>query len=288
MNNFVLFTDSCCDLSLDTLREWNVECLDLTFRFDDSDHEYHNTELDAKAFYQMMRDGKSAKTSAINIAQFKEAFEAEAKNGRDILYLAFSSGLSTTYNSARIAAEELSDAYPERKILVVDTLCASAGQALLLALAIDKKNEGASIEDVAKFVEDHCLSICHWFTVDDLEYLKRGGRVSPAVAFVGGLLGIKPVLHVDDEGHLISVSKSRGRKAAITALADRYDELALHPGSGKIFISQADCMDDAKELERILVERHKIDPAHIVDIGPVIGSHSGPGTLALFFVGKKR
>ncbi|MBE6915368.1 MAG: DegV family protein [Ruminococcaceae bacterium] len=288
MNEFVLFTDSCCDLSAETLLDWNVKCLDLTFRFDDSDREYQDKELGSKVFYQMMRDGKSAKTSAINIAQFKEAFEAEVKNGNDILYLGFSSGLSTTYNSARVAAEELSEAYPERKIIVVDSLCASAGQALLLSLAIEKKSEGATIEETAKFVEDHCLSICHWFTVDDLEYLKRGGRVSPAVAFVGGLLGIKPVLHVDDEGHLISVSKSRGRKAAITALADRYSELALHPESGKVFISQADCMDDAKELERILVERHKIDPAHIVDIGPVIGSHSGPGTLALFFVGKKR
>lgn len=288
MNEFVLFTDSCCDLSADTLREWNVKCLDLTFRFDDSDREYQDKELASKTFYQMMRDGKSAKTSAINIAQFKDAFEAEVQNGRDILYLAFSSGLSTTYNSARIAADELAETYPNCKIMVVDSLCASAGQALLLSLAIEKKNEGATIEEIAKFIEDHCLSICHWFTVDDLEYLKRGGRVSPAVAFVGGLLGIKPVLHVDDEGHLISVSKSRGRKAAITALADRYTELTLQAENGNVFISHADCVDDAKELERILFERHKILPAHIVDIGPVIGSHAGPGTLALFFVGKKR
>lgn len=288
MSNFVLFTDSCCDLSAETLAEWGVKCIDLTFKFDDSDHEYHDSELSAETFYQMMRDGKCAKTSAINMIHFQEEFEAELKNGNDVLYIAFSSGLSTTYNSARMAAEELSSAYPDRKVIVVDSLCASAGLGLLVYLGVEQKRAGASIEEVAEFLKDHTLSICHWFTVDDLEYLKRGGRVNPAVAFVGGLLGIKPILHVDDEGHLISVSKVRGRKAALSALVNQYEQLAATPETGPVFISQADCMDDAKEVARMIQDKFGNQTDLIVPIGPVIGSHAGPGTLALFFVGKKR
>ena len=284
MNDFVFFTDSCCDISADILAEWDVKCIDLTFKFDGSDHEYHDKELPAETFYQMMRDGKTAKTSAINMIHFKEAFEAELKNEKDVLYLAFSSGLSTTYNSARMAAEELSDSYPDRKVIVVDSLCASAGLGLLVYLGVKQKQAGASIEKVADFLKDHTLSICHWFTVDDLEYLKRGGRVNPTVAFVGGLLGIKPILHVDDEGHLISVSKTRGRKSALSILVNKYGELAATPESGPVFISQ----DDAKEVARMIQEKYGNDTDLIVNIGPVIGSHAGPGTIALFFVGKKR
>ncbi len=288
MADYILFADSTCDMPVAVLKEWGVKSLELTFRFDDSEREYSDSELSSKEFYDLMRSGKSAKTSAVNVERFKDAFREELSLGNDVLYLGFSSGLSTTYNSARIAAEELSEEFPERKIIAVDSLCASAGFGLLLYLGYQKKQSGANIEEVAQFFRDNALSICHWFTVDDLEYLKRGGRVSPAVAFVGSVLGIKPVLHVDDEGHLISVSKSRGRKAAIKALADKYTELAKDPENGTVYYCQADCMDDAKELDKILSERHGMKADKIVDIGPVIGSHAGPGTLAIFFVGKKR
>jgi len=288
MADYILFADSTCDMPADTLAQWGVKTLDLTFRFDDSEREYSDSEMSSKEFYDMMRSGKSAKTSAVNVERFKDAFKEELDCGNDVLYLGFSSGLSTTYNSARIAAEELSEVYPDRKIITVDSLCASAGFGLLLYLGYQKKQNGASIEETAQFLRDHSLSICHWFTVDDLEYLKRGGRISPAVAFVGSVLGIKPVLHVDDEGHLVSVSKVRGRKAAIKALADKYAELAQNPESGTVYYCQADCMDDAKELDSILLKRHGITAEKIVDVGPVIGSHSGPGTLAIFFIGKKR
>ena len=288
MADYILFADSTCDMPSETLTEWGVKSLSLTFHFDDSEHEYADNDISSKEFYDMMRNGKSAKTSAVNVERFKDAFRAELELGNDVLYLGFSSGLSTTYNSARLAAEELSEEFPDRKIIAVDSLCASAGFGLLLYLGYQKKQSGASIEETAQYLRDHALSICHWFTVDDLEYLKRGGRISPAVAFVGSVLGIKPVLHVDDAGHLVSVSKSRGRKAAIKALADKYTELAQNTESGTVYYCQADCMDDAKELDAILQARHGISAEKIVDIGPVIGSHAGPGTLAIFFVGKKR
>lgn len=207
---------------------------------------------------------------------------------RYLLYLGFSSGLSTTYNSARIAAQQLGQKYPERKLLAVDTLAASAGQGLLVYLAAQKKAQGASVTETAAYIEGLIPKLAHWFTVDDLEYLKRGGRVSPTVAFVGGLLGIKPVLHVDDEGHLIKVSTARGRKRSLEALANKYGGLALTPGEGAVFISHGDCLPDAQALAEILKARFGVTVELIADIGPIIGAHSGPGTLALFFVAKQR
>ena len=203
-------------------------------------------------------------------------------------YIGFSSGLSTTFNSARLASEELKPKYPERTIVVKDSLAASAGLGLLVKLAVDLKNSGKTIEEVASFVDDTRLHISHWFTVDDLVYLKRGGRISPLVALVGNTFGIKPVLHVDNEGHLVSFSKSRGRRASINALADKFTETADRSKSEKVFISHAFCEEDAKTLARIIEEKHGVKTELITDVGPVIGAHSGPGTLALFFVGKER
>lgn len=288
MGEYVIITDSACDIMPDMLNEWGVKFCSLTFTFDDSQKIYSNYELKAEEFYQKMRDGGVAKTAAVNVAAFKELFAEDVKNGKDILYLGFSSGLSTTYNSARLAAEELKEEYPERKIVAVDTLAASAGFGLLVYLAVQKKNEGASIEEVAKFIEDTRMHMCHWFTVDDLVYLKRGGRISPTVAFVGGLLGIKPVLHMDNEGHLINRFKVRGRKTAVQALADKFGELAVDPTCGPIFISHGDCVADAEMLRDMLKEKYNVNVDLIVNVGPVIGAHSGPGTLALFFVGKER
>ncbi len=288
MNDFVIITDSACDLKPEILKSWNVENINLSFHFENENKEYSNDEMDIKTFYQRMKDGETAKTSAINPDGFTVAFEEILKTGKDVLYLGFSSGLSTTYNSSRIAADELAEKYPENKVVCVDTLSASAGQGLLIYLAVQKKNEGADIDTVAKYVEDTRLSLCHWFTVDDLVYLKRGGRVSPTVAFVGAVLGIKPILHVDNEGKLVSVSKVRGRKAALLNLVEKYGELAIENEEKIAYISNADCSDDADYIKFELIKRYGVDVKIITDIGPVIGAHSGPGTIAVFFLGKER
>lgn len=288
MSNFVLFTDSACDINADLLASWGVRCIKMSYRFDGDDKNYEDGEMDITQFYNRMREGGVAKTAAINPISFTEAFEPVLKDGKDILYLCFSSALSTTFNSSKIASEELLESYPDRKILCADTLCASAGQGLLVYLAAQKQKDGASLSEISDFVESIKPNLCHWFSVDDLVYLKRGGRVSSAVAFVGGLLGIKPVLHVDDNGALINVSKVRGRKAALKALADIYEDLADKSGNYPVFISHGDCIDDVTQLENMLFERFGVKFDVITDIGAVIGAHAGPGTIALFFIGKNR
>ena len=288
MNNYIIFTDSSCDLSPEMLNYREVYYSSLTFRFDDAEKEYSNNEMPIKEFYDKMRAGGVAKTAAVNSETFAIEFKKLLDKGLDILYIGFSSGLSTTYNSARIAADQLREEYPERKILLVDTLAASAGIALLIDLVIEKKNAGASIEEAAAYAEAMKLKICHWFTVDDLVYLKRGGRISPTAAFFGNMLGIKPVLHVDNDGHLINVLKVRGRKVSIMTLADKYAELCDDEGDKKVYISHADCLSEAEELGRIIKEKYGAETKLITNVGTVIGAHSGPGTIALFFVGKER
>ncbi len=287
MNNYIIFADSACDIKETILDKWGVKTASLTFRFNDSEKEYENNEMLIKEFYDKMREGGVAKTAAVNSETFLNRFDEILKGGDDILYLGFSSGLSTTYNSARIAANELRGKYPDRRIIVVDTLCASAGFGLLLKMIVDKKADGAAIEEAAKYAEDMKLHICHWFTVDDLVYLKRGGRVSATTAFVGNLLGIKPVMHVDNEGHLVPVTKVRGRKTSVTALADKLGELVMD-GDYEVFISHGDFMEDARFLADYIETKYGKKTSIITDVGTVIGAHSGPGTLALFFVGKER
>ncbi len=286
MSNYVILTDSACDLKPDYLAKLGIGFLSLSFTFTDEDKSYKNFDLAPADFYNEMRNGRSAKTSAVNVAEFKDFFEGELKKGNDILYLGFSSGLSTTYNSACIAAEELREEYTDHKIVCIDSLAASAGFGMLVYLAAKEKEKGADLDAVAEYLGKIVLSQAHWFTVDDLEYLKRGGRVSPTVAFVGGLLGIKPVLHVDDEGHLIKVSTARGRKASLTALADRLCETIL-PDS-PVWISHGDCEEDAKLLAEMIKEKSGREVTLITDVGPVIGAHSGPGTMALFFLANER
>lgn len=286
-NTYVICTDSSSDIPKELLSDWGVSSTSLTFRFDSSNGEFTNDGMTIADFYAKMKSGGVAKTAAVNSESFIASFEEHLKLGLDILYIGFSSGLSTTYNSARLAANELREKYPERTIITVDSLCASAGGALLVSLVLDKKNSGATIEEAGEYAEKMKHSICHWFTVDDLVYLKRGGRVSPTVAFVGNMLGIKPVMHVDTEGHLVNVTKARGRKNAIMALADKYGELRLND-EYKVFISHGACIDDAKALADIIKSKYCTEVSLITDVGPVIGAHSGPGTLALFFVGKER
>ncbi|MBE6620729.1 MAG: DegV family protein [Ruminococcaceae bacterium] len=288
MNPYVIYTDSACDIVPETLSSWGVSSVSLTFRIDGGETEYTEHDIPSSEFYDKMRAGAVAKTAAINTETFRAAFEAELKQGRDVLYLGFSSGLSATFNSARIAAQGLEQDYPERRVITIDSLCASAGFGLLVFLAVGKRDEGATLDELADYLKATIPSICHWFTVDDLVYLKRGGRISPTVAFVGNLLGIKPVLHVDDEGHLISMTKVRGRRAAIHALAQKYGELLADSAQNVAFISHGDCLQDAELLKSILEKDYGANVTLITPVGTVIGAHSGPGTLALFFLGKHR
>lgn len=288
MSEYVIYTDSGCDIAPEILKQWDVKALSLTFRFAEEEKEYANGDMPEKEFYDAMRAGRVIKTAAVNAESFKDAFAEELKQGKDVLYLGFSSGLSTTCNSARIAANELAEEYSDQKVVVVDTLAASAGQGMIVYLATEEKKKGKTLEEVAEYVKGIIPQLCHWFTVDDLQYLKRGGRISPTVAFAGTLLGIKPVLHVDDEGHLVSVSKVRGRKSAMKAIVDQYGELALDPKNGVVFACHGDCLEDVELLESMLKETYGIGIQLITYVGPVIGAHSGPGTFALFFLGKNR
>ncbi len=283
MSDYVIFTDSSCDISRELLSQWQVYSVDLGYCFDDDTP----GDLSINAFYDALRKGKTAKTTGVAPGTFTESFRPILENGRDILYIGFSSGLSVTYNSAHIAAEELAEAYPERKIITVDSLCASAGQGLFIYQILQKKNE-LDIDALANYAETLKLNICHWFTVDDLMYLKRGGRINQAAAVFGNLLGIKPILHTDDDGKLVCMGKERGRRAAIKTLARKYGESALDSENGVVFISHADCNEDASMLAHELNLRFGVSVKHITYVGPVIGAHCGPGTLALFYLGDKR
>lgn len=288
MHDYVIFVDSACDISCDLLNEWGVKYCSLSLVFNDDPKEYSDHEIPASEFYNKMRNGAQPKTSAANMGKFFDAFESIVSDEKDILYLGFSSGLSATCNFAREAAEEIRAQYEGSKIVVVDSLCASAGYGLLLKLLVDKKAAGASIDELADYAENTKLNVCHWFTVDDLKYLKAGGRISATTALVGGMLNIKPVMKMDNNGKLISVSKVRGRRAALKAIADLYSETALDKKDGIVFISHGDCIDDANSLADMLKENSGATVQITTYVGPVIGSHSGPGTLALFFLANER
>ena len=287
MCNYQIITDSACDLPLQMREEMNVKMSSLTLLFRGQELADSVGE-DTQQMYHALREGEVASTSAVNPDGWASVMEPVLQQGQDVLVLAFSSGLSTTYQSAVIAADELAEKYPQRSIRVVDTRCASLGQGLLVWYACQKRDEGLSLDELAVWAEDAKMHLCHWFTVDDLMYLKRGGRVSAATALVGTVLGIKPVLHLDDAGHLISRSKVRGRKAAIAALAEQLGQLGL-PGENKtVYICHGDCLEDARQLEKLVREKYGVEKVFIGYTGAVIGSHSGPGTLALFFLGKHR
>ena len=285
--DFQIITDSCCDFPTPMYDQLGLTFVPLTVEFRGNTFDDKNDDS-LKDMYAGLRAGEVAKTSAVNPSRWSQAMEKALAAGKDVLVLAFSSGLSTTYQSAVIAAEELKDAYPDRKIQVIDTLCASMGEGLLVWYACKKRDEGLSLDEVAQWVLDNRLHLCHWFTVDDLMYLKRGGRISAATALVGTMLQIKPLLHVDDEGHLINMTKTRGRKAAIDAMVKKAQELGAGYDNSTMFISHGDCLSDAEYLSRQLKEKCGVKDVVISYVGAVIGSHSGPGTLALFFLGSHR
>ena len=290
MRDFVIMTDSCCDMTDRMARELELEVLPLCLEM--GGKEYRNlldgSELDFQAFYNRIRAGEEATTSAVSVGAFEERMRAILSQGKDILCINFSSALSTTYQSAVIAAEELQSEFPDGKVLVVDSLCASLGQGLLLYLCVQQKRAGKSLEEVHAFAQETKGKVCHWFTVDDLNHLKRGGRISAATALFGTMLSIKPVMHVDDGGHLVPVSKARGRKASILEMAEHMAKTAIDPANQTVFISHGDCEGDALFLADEIRCRLGTTDIHINFVGPVIGNHSGPGTLALFFLGTER
>ena len=287
MPNYKIITDSACDLPEDMLQSLDVEKISLSVLFR-GESRADTVDTGIKELYDALRSGEIATTAAVNPEGWTRVMEPVVAAGQDVLVLAFSSGLSTTYQSAVIAANELTEKYPDRRIYVVDTLCASLGEGLLVWYACRKRDEGMELEALRDWVEENKLHLCHWFTVDDLMFLKRGGRVSATTALVGTMLQIKPVLHVDDEGHLINVSKARGRRASIDALAKKVAELGEGFDNETMFISHGDCREDAEYLAALLKEKHGVKHVHINYVGAVIGSHAGPGVLALFFLGKNR
>ena len=287
MQKFVIFTDSSSDLPMSLVNELGIKMVQLTVTLE-GEASKPNDLVNTKEFYAALRTKKSATTSTPSINDFMEAFEPVVAAGNDVLYLGFSSGLSGTYNAGAVAAAELSEKYPDRKIFAVDTLCASLGQGLIVYSAAKMSENGAAIEEVRDFVENNKLNLCHWFTVDDLFFLKRGGRVSAATAVMGTMLSIKPVMHVDNAGKLINVEKARGRKAAIEALLRNMRDSHTDIKDQPVFISHGDCLEDAQYLADRIKEEFGVEVAVIDYVGPVIGAHSGPGTLALFFYGKQR
>ena len=290
MRDYVIFTDSCCDLTAQMADQLGLVVVPLSLIM--ADKEYRNyldgREITPKEFYACIRGGSMPTTSAISVGTFEEYMRPILAEGKDILYLAFSSGLSTTYQSACIAAESLRSEFPDATIHVVDTLAASMGQGLLVYLCAQQKKEGKTIEEVRDYAENIKLNICHWVTVDDLNHLKRGGRVSAATALFGTMLTIKPIIHVDNEGHLINVGKARGRKVSLMTLADEMEKRAIDPAGQIIFISHGDCEEDVNLLADELRSRFGIREVVVNYVGPVIGAHTGAGVVALFFVGTER
>ncbi|MBR0368870.1 MAG: DegV family protein [Clostridia bacterium] len=290
MNDYIIMTDSSCDLPAKLADEMALTVLPLSVYIEDTKYVNYldEREIAFSELYAKLRTKCPAKTSAINMNDFLTPMDEILRSGRDILYIGFSSGLSGTYNAGAAAAQEMAEKYPERKVYAVDSLCASMGQGLLVYHAWKHKQAGESIEQVRDWVVDNRLHLCHYFTIDDLMFLKRGGRVSGATAVVGSMLSIKPIMHVDNEGHLIKIGTARGRKASIRALADGAGKLGIDLENQVIFISHGDCLEEAEYLAGIMRERFHVKDVVISYVGPVIGAHSGPGTIALFFLGTER
>lgn len=287
MQNFVIGTCSTSDLPRSYIDTHHLIIMKYTFMFDRK--EYKDGDMDAKTFFDLEREGQMPTTSLLTPDEIMTVFDKVLAEGNDLLYIAFSSGLSGSCSNAKLVAEELREKYPDRKLYVVDSLCASLGLGLLVDYAVKMRADGKSIEETVKWVESNKMGLNHWFTVDSLNHLKRGGRVTGAAAFVGSLLHIKPVLNVDYEGHLIPREKEQGRKKALKCLLDKMSEYIYKPDGQPIFISHGDDIEAAEKLAAMVNERFpEVGEVMIGTLGAVIGAHAGPGTIALFFMGKSR
>ncbi|MDO5358630.1 MAG: DegV family protein [Slackia faecicanis] len=285
-----IVTDSASNLSEEMIDEFGLEILPMTFMVDGVERRSYlkGEKTDLKQFYTMMREGKVITTSLPNLQETETTMRAILDGGEDILYLGFSSALSSAFGSIDLLMQRLAGEYPERTLRAAETFAASGGQGMLVYLACKKAAAGATLDEVGDFVVETRDHLCHWFTVDDLMFLFRGGRVSRTSAWAGTMLNIKPVLHVDADGALIPVEKVRGRKKSIKALVDRMEKTAIDPASQTVFITHGDCIDDVEVLKSEITEHLGVTDFVVNYIDPVIGAHSGPGTLALFFLGTEK
>lgn len=290
MKNYVIFTESTSDLPVRLIEESGLKVIPMVFGFENESYLNYpdHRELDVHKFYERVKNGERSTTTLVNSSSFIEYFEPELKNGNDILYIGFSSGLSGTYDSSLLAKEQLEEKYKDSKIICVDTLAASMGEGLLAYTAAKKKLEGMDIDELHSWILDNRLRMCHWVTVDDLNHLKRGGRISAVSATVGSVLNVKPIIHVDDEGHLIPVGSVRGRKKSLNTLFEHMEETCENPREQTVFISHADSIEDAEYLAGLIKENLQVKEVVLNYIGPVVGSHTGQGAIALFFFGSKR
>lgn len=288
--NYQIVTDSASNLPEEMIDEFGLEILPLTFMIDGVQRQSYlkGQHTDLKQFYDMMREGKVITTSLPNMQESETTLRRVLEDGQDLLYIGFSSALSGTYEATELLLKQLAGEYPERTILFEETFAASGGEGLLVYLACKKQQEGAPIEEVAAFIRETRDHLCHWFTVDDLMFLFRGGRVSRTSAWAGTLLNIKPILHVDNAGALIPMEKVRSRKKSIKALADHMEKTAIDPKNQTVFITHGDCIEDAEALKADIAERFGTTDFVINYIDPVIGAHAGPGTLALFYIGTEK
>lgn len=288
--SYTIITDSGANLTHEQIKNYGVKVVSLTYTVKDTEYLSYieGEETDFKAFYDLLRKKESVKTSLVSYERVENALKESLDAGKDVLYLSFSSALSGSCQIVRNCMDDLKDSYPDRKMLLVDTLCASMGQGLLLKYAVEKKNGGASIDETYRWLEDNKLHLVHLFTVDDLFFLKRGGRISGATAVMGTILNFKPLLHVSNEGKLVSYGKTRGRANAINEIVKRMGELGENLSEQDIFIVHGDCIEDAEFLAQKAIETYGVRSVTINYVDQVIGSHSGPGTLAIFFLGKER
>jgi DegV family protein with EDD domain len=285
----VLIIDTGSDLPREYVEKNNIPALGLTVIFKGKEYkDDFGVSLPYKYFYDEVRKGEMPSTAQINAYAYEEEFKKHVSQGKAVICLVFSSALSGTYNSACIAKEAILEEFKDADITVIDTKCASMGEGLLDYYAIEMLKKEASKDEIVNWVEENKLKVNHWFTVDDLNHLKRGGRVSSAAAVIGTLLDIKPILNVNDEGKLIPVTKVKGRKKSIKALAEELDKRIVNEEEQVVFISHADCLEDAKLLEKLILEKRKVKEIIINTIGPVIGAHTGPGAVTVFFLGEKR
>lgn len=290
MRDYIIVTDATSDIPNEMANELNVKVVPMSFSLGEKNYNHYPDyrELDIKTFYDKQRAGQTSLTTQINVAVYLDFFEEIIKSDKDVLYISFSSALSSTYQSSVLAAKELNEKYPDFKIITIDSKAATLGETLLVKLAAQKKSEGMNIEDLSKWVAENHLKVCHYFTVDDLNHLKRGGRMTAMTAFIGTALDIKPILHVNDEGKLIPLDKVRGRKKALKVLFNYLAELSENLEEQTVFIGHGDCIEDARYLESLIKEAYKVKEVIIHPIGPIIGSHTGPGAITLLFLGKHR
>lgn len=286
MNEFIISADSTVDLPKEFLAEKGVPIVSLSYLIDGATYK-DGEGLTSKEFYDKIRKGAMPTTSQVNPEQARELFEPILKEGKDILHIAFTSGLSGTYNSCRIAAGELVEEYPNRKIIIIDSLCAASGGGMLLYKALQLKEQGKSLDEIATWVEENKLHVCHDVTVDDLFHLHRGGRVSKTSAVLGTMIKIKPIIHVNEEGKLVVIAKERGRKKALMTLVERMEKQSKGFENDIVMITHGDAPEEAEYMKGLIEERFGIKNIMINPLGTVIGSHTGPGVIAIFYMGNR-